>query len=705
MIVEALPRLREVKKVDILLAVSVLLNILMAIAMRIVGSSMYPFFILIYTWIAVYAVFLSLILRRNRIVENPLIRKGVSLALLVMLTILVRLVFIGQTELISLDSVWYLDFGKFIQMNMMPYADFYFPYPPVFAYFIVVIFNLAPSIDSFRVLAALLDGAVLIVLWKIADRHAGPKWASFVALAYSLLPISIIESGWNGHFEPLANLFMLLSLWFIFDGRHRLSSLALGLAVATKVYPLLLAPIFFFYIKSWRKRIEFAVVGTSTTALTFLPFIIPVWMRGGTVPPNGATPSSSSTDLFSSLLGFLTSPQYPTLVVSIIVFALVSLGIIMIVRQLAQDNPKSNHRVYHWAVLFAGAVLVVMGLAAALYPLSPLSRYVYWRYPPDIGIVRGASAVFIGSLIMMMGYRGLRKKTTITVSTNSMVLLVSGALLLIMTMSRGVFYGWYLLWPLPMFFLLRNKKLAIFTLLCLLLIYPSYTHDNFASLGFEENRLWQDEFTSMDGWVPYVNISGTGLQPNLVEAGVRSNGGLGEFWFDTSDVSNASRLENVTISYTKSVQIDFNIDIEFVTRMTASWDPTFGRYADISLMYEGHDEYGHRINGTIIPMISLMTNLTFVLWRYSFSIAEVPVNAGTIDNLTLVVYPVRSGYAFYGVDFFYTTYYGLLNPSFFLFMPIHMALALTAYAVLHFELKRLDQYVTRKKELDPESAK
>jgi len=704
MIAEALPRLREVKKVDILIAGSVLLNILMAIAMRIVGSSMYPFFVLIYIWIAVYAVFLSLILRRNRLVGEPLVRKGFSLALLVGLTVLIRLVFIGQTELISLDSVWYLDFGKFIQMDMMPYADFYFPYPPVFAYFIIVIFNLAPSIDSFRVLAALLDGAVLIVLWKIADRQVGPMWASFVALAYCLLPISIIESGWNGHFEPLANLFMLLSLWFIFDGRHRLSGLMLGLAVATKVYPLLLAPIFFFYVKSWRKRAEFAVVGTATTALTFLPFILPVWMRGDAVPPNGTIPPGSSTDLFSSLLGFLTSPEYPTQVVSIIVFAFVSLGIIMIVRQLAQDDSQSNHRVYQWAVLFTGAVLVVMGLGAALYPLSPLSRYVYWRYPRDIGIVRGASAVFIGFLIMMMGYRGLRKETTITVSTNSLVLLVSGALLLVMTLSRGVFYGWYLLWSLPMFLLLRNKRLAILTLLCLLLIYPSYTHDNFASLGFEENRLWQDEFTSMDGWVPYVNISGTGLGPNLVEAGVRSNGDLGEFWFDTSDVSNESQLENVTISYTKSVQIGFNPDIEFVTRITSSWDPTFGRYADISLIYEGHDEYGHRTNGTIIPMTSLMTNLTFVLWRYSFSIAEIPVDAGTIDSLTLVVYPVRSVYAFYRVDFFYTTYYGLLNPSFILFTPVHMALALAAYAVLHLELERTDQYVTRKKESDPESA-
>jgi len=387
MIAKALPRLRKVKKVDILLASSVLLNILMAIAMRIVGSSMYPFFILIYVWIAVYAVFLSLVLRRNRIIGEPLIGKGFSLALLVGLTVFVRLIFIGQTELISLDPVWYLDFGKFIQMDMMPYADFYFPYPPVFAYFIVVISNLAPSVDSFRILAALLDGAVLIVLWKIADRHAGPMWASFVALAYSLFPISIIESGWNGHFEPLANLFMLLSLWFILDGRHRLSGLMLGLAVATKIYPLLLAPIFFFYIKSWRKRIEFALVGTATTALTFLPFILPVWMRSNAAPSNGATPSSGSTDLFSSLLGFLTSPQYPTQIVSIIVFALVSLGVIKIVRQLAQDNPQSNHRVYQWAVLFTGAVLVVMGLAAALYTLSPVSTYVYWRYPHDIGVV------------------------------------------------------------------------------------------------------------------------------------------------------------------------------------------------------------------------------------------------------------------------------------------------------------------------------
>lgn len=99
-------------------------------------------------------------------------------------------------------------------------------------------------------------------------------------------------------------------------------------------------------------------------------------------------------------------------------------------------------------------------------------------------------------------------------------------------------------------------------------------------------------------------------------------------------------------------------------------------------------------------MTSLMTNLTFILWRYSFSIAEFPVDAGIIDNLTLAVYPVRSGYAFYEVDFFYTTYYGLLNPSFILFTPIHMALALAAYAVIHLELKKSDQFVPRKKESD-----
>ena len=96
----------------------------------------------------------------------------------------------------------------------LPYRDFYFPYPPVFVYVISAIGFLNGGVDAFRIFAVLCDVGILICVWKTMQNRFDNQNIRIVLLAYALLPMSVIESGWIGHFEPLTNLFMLVSIYF-----------------------------------------------------------------------------------------------------------------------------------------------------------------------------------------------------------------------------------------------------------------------------------------------------------------------------------------------------------------------------------------------------------------------------------------------------------------------------------------------------------
>jgi hypothetical protein len=77
-------------RLDVMLLISIGLNILMAVELRIFGSQMYPFFITVYIWIAVYVLFLALVLQRERISGSALIRDWRSLLGISILTLLIR---------------------------------------------------------------------------------------------------------------------------------------------------------------------------------------------------------------------------------------------------------------------------------------------------------------------------------------------------------------------------------------------------------------------------------------------------------------------------------------------------------------------------------------------------------------------------------------------------------------------------------------
>jgi len=671
----------------ILLVISVILNFVMAIILRLIGSQMYPFFIVVYVWIAIYISSLTLVLKIHRESGTALIQHPSGLVVLIILALGIRLAFLGLDTYISLDSLWYLDFGKFMLSGKVPYFEFYFPYPPLFAYFIYAVAVIAPVVDSFRIIAILFDMGVILMIWKIASHRTDKRYANLGAIAYAFLPISIIESGWNGHFESLVGFLLLLSLYMLLGSRYRLSGVFLGLAAATKFYPILLFPVGLFYVPNWKNRLEFTLVAILSAATTFVPFLL--FSFGSSTSPSNP-PSTSTEGFVFTLLYSLFSLSSDRIFFTAFALTGILLGIIIMIRLTFRSDERSNSSSYYWGSLVLGSVLLVMGLSAGLYPLLPIAKLVYWRYPVDVGIVRGISSISIGILILYYSYQGIFQKRKYSPSTESVLLMISFTILLISTITRPVFYGWYLLWAIPVLLLIRDRKMCLTVLLCLLLLYPSYTHDNFTSLGTYEERTWSDEFGSVANWDSVLHHNNTLLNATLIQWSVYSNNSMGIFRFDTSRLNSVRELDNVSLQYTMSTSIPVNPDTDFIARITSDWDPTFGAQAFLSLTYTGFNHDGTPINGSIIPQSSLFTNLTFILWRYSFLSENPDLELASIRTLTLHIDPRAIANASFIIDYFYTTESVLHNPIYYVMIPTLIALSLGSFVILNTELRRIE---------------
>lgn len=92
------------------------------------------------------------------------------------------------------------------------------------------------------------------------------------ALWYLLNPLVIVELTGNLHFEALVICFVLLALWLLVRGQRGWSAGALGLAVSTKLLPLLMVPLLVKRL-GWRQFVGYSVVLGLVILTLFLPFL------------------------------------------------------------------------------------------------------------------------------------------------------------------------------------------------------------------------------------------------------------------------------------------------------------------------------------------------------------------------------------------------------------------------------------------------
>ncbi|MBI1192508.1 MAG: hypothetical protein GC205_04965 [Bacteroidetes bacterium] len=237
--------------------------------------------------------------------------KGRSLALMIGVGLLCRLLWLAVPPLLSDDWVRYLWDGLQAQAGLNPYEalpsalpgfapqllgqmnspDYFSIYPPVAQ----AVFSLAAGLGGTDNLPGMLL-MLRLILFAAECLTVGllyvllPQQHKSKVLVYALAPLAIMETAGNIHLEGLAICFSLLAIWclqhwsqskanfgrmgtwFQREGWLIPASLALSAAVGTKLHPVLLLLPLPFWI-GWKRSIAVA----SLSALFFLASFIPYW--------------------------------------------------------------------------------------------------------------------------------------------------------------------------------------------------------------------------------------------------------------------------------------------------------------------------------------------------------------------------------------------------------------------------------------------
>ena len=189
--------------------------------------------------------------------------------------------FYGRNDIV--DTPVYQSYGDAIVGGQVPYSDFTVEYPPaalpVFALPSVIVSRGASLDDydrAFGFLMALCGAAAIaLVAYALVRDRAGPMRLALACGALALAPLAL-GSVVLTRFDLWPALLTAAAIAALVGGRDRLALGALALAIAAKVYALVLAPLFVVWVWRRRGRREALValgVGVAVLAVCVLPFL------------------------------------------------------------------------------------------------------------------------------------------------------------------------------------------------------------------------------------------------------------------------------------------------------------------------------------------------------------------------------------------------------------------------------------------------
>ncbi len=146
-------------------------------------------------------------------------------------------------------------------------------YPPLNQ----LIFAIGAFLSPKNLLGNVLALRILIILADIGVYIFGRKILEFLNLEkekihyYFLNPLVIIELTGNLHFEGVMMCFLCLGFFFFYKNKYPFSAVFIGLAILTKLIPLMLLPFFIKKIPRTKLISFYALIGLICTA-AFIPF-------------------------------------------------------------------------------------------------------------------------------------------------------------------------------------------------------------------------------------------------------------------------------------------------------------------------------------------------------------------------------------------------------------------------------------------------
>ena len=280
------------------------------------------------------------------------------------------------------------------ETRQMPSIRARTPYPAAAQWFfrLVVTIHESPRTMKLALVACDMLTIAVLIAW-LTSTHRSP----WLALMYAWNPLVILEVAHSGHIDALGALWIAVSAWMLSTGRGMRAAMAFVFAVATKLLPIVLLPLF------WKRiRVRDALAGVVVLALLYLPFA-----SAGTLPL-GAVPNVVDYIRFNGpLFKFMAWLLAPRAAAAIAVFA--GLGVATRMRFKAPaDDPAAwawpmavslacAPVVYPWYLLYltpflfarsCGALIVWTFTALPVYAVWDLARHGHrWFVPAPVQVV------------------------------------------------------------------------------------------------------------------------------------------------------------------------------------------------------------------------------------------------------------------------------------------------------------------------------
>jgi hypothetical protein len=159
----------------------------------------------------------------------------------------------------------------------MPSARARTPYPPAAQLFFRMVTSVSESARAMKVALVLCDVLTMVVVWRWLAVMGRNQW---LTLAYAWNPLVILEVAHSGHIDALGALWIAASAYWLARKRTALASIAFVLAVATKLLPIVLAPLY------WRR-----VKPRDVTFAALLMVALYIQFMDGRTLPVGAVPN------------------------------------------------------------------------------------------------------------------------------------------------------------------------------------------------------------------------------------------------------------------------------------------------------------------------------------------------------------------------------------------------------------------------------
>lgn len=263
------------------------------------------------------------------------------------------------------------------ETSRMPSRRARTPYPPGAQLFFRLVVTIHDSTRAMKAALVACDLMTIVILWRWLVRTGRPEW---LVITYAWNPLVVLEIAHSGHLDALGAMWIAASAYWLARRRTGLASVAYVLAVATKLLPIVLLPLY------WRRvRLRDAVAGVTLLALLCLAYT-----RHGTLPvgnvPNVVDHIRFNGPLFR-MIASLSTPRAAAA-------WSVGLGLIAAAwarRRLDASNPAAwawpmgvalaaAPVIYPWYLLYITPFLFGLAtLPLTVWTITVISTYAVWQ--------------------------------------------------------------------------------------------------------------------------------------------------------------------------------------------------------------------------------------------------------------------------------------------------------------------------------------